>query len=117
MPDTREIIRTTCPRDCYDCCGIAVVKRNGAIAQVRGDPDHPVSRGKLCAKCSIGYNRDWRNPQARLTRPLRRAGRKGEGQFEPISWDAALTAIASRLRDIATTRGPHRWEICVVRRR
>ena len=47
MPDTREIIRTTCPRDCFDSCGIAVVKRNGVIAHVRGDPHHPVSRGKL----------------------------------------------------------------------
>ncbi len=47
---------TTCPRDCYDACGIAVVKRDGAIRHVRGDPDHPVSRGKLCRKCSIGYN-------------------------------------------------------------
>ena len=66
--DTREIIRTTCPRDCFDTCGIAVVKRNGVVAHVRGDPQHLVSRGKLCAKCSIGYNREWRDPQARLTR-------------------------------------------------
>ena len=72
MPDSQEIILTTCPRDCFDTCGIAVVKRNGVIAHVRGDPSHPVSRGKLCAKCSISYNREWRNPQARLTRPLRR---------------------------------------------
>ena len=40
-----------------------------------------MSRGKLCAKCSIGYNREWRDPQARLTRPLRRVGPKGEGSF------------------------------------
>ena len=96
MPDSQEIILTTCPRDCFDTCGIAVVKRNGVIAHVRGDPSHPVSRGKLCAKCSISYNREWRNPQARLTRPLRRVGPKGEGRFEPVSWDAALAAIADR---------------------
>lgn len=106
MPDTKEIILTTCPRDCYDTCGIAVVKRNGAITQVRGDPNHPVSRGKLCAKCSIGYNRDWLDPQTRLTRPLRRVGPKGEGRFEPVSWDAALAAIADRLRQVAATTGP-----------
>jgi anaerobic selenocysteine-containing dehydrogenase len=106
MLDTQEIILTTCPRDCYDTCGIAVVKRNGVITQVRGDPNHPVSRGKLCVKCSIGYNREWRDPQARLTRPLRRVGPKGAGQFEPVSWDTALAAIADRLKQIVATTGP-----------
>jgi anaerobic selenocysteine-containing dehydrogenase len=104
--DTREIIRTTCPRDCFDTCGIAVVKRNGVVAHVRGDPQHLVSRGKLCAKCSIGYNREWCDPQARLTRPLRRVGPKGEGRFEPISWEAALETIADRFKEITATTGP-----------
>jgi anaerobic selenocysteine-containing dehydrogenase len=107
MPGSQEIILTTCPRDCFDTCGIAVVKRHGVITHVRGDPRHPVSRGKLCAKCSIGYNREWRDPQARLTRPLRRVGPKGEGRFEPITWDAALATIADRLGEIAATAGPH----------
>jgi anaerobic selenocysteine-containing dehydrogenase len=100
-----EIVLTTCPRDCYDTCGIAVVKHDGKISHVRGDPDHPVSRGKLCAKCSIGYNREWRDPQARLTRPLRRVGPKGTGRFEPASWDSALAAIAERLEGIVEAAG------------
>jgi anaerobic selenocysteine-containing dehydrogenase len=106
MPDSQEIILTTCPRDCFDTCGIAVVKRNGVIAHVRGDPNHPVSRGKLCAKCSMSYNREWRDPQARLTRPLRRIGLKGEGRFEPVSWDTALAAIADRFKQVVATTGP-----------
>src|SRR5919109_3970887 len=100
MPDSQEVILTTCPRDCFDTCGIAVVKRNGVVAHVRGDPYHPVSRGRLCAKCSLGYNREWRDPQARLTRPLRRVGPKGEGRFEPISWETALATMADRLKQI-----------------
>jgi len=95
-----EIVLTTCPRDCYDACGIAVVKRDGAIVSVRGDPAHEVSRGKLCAKCSIGYNGAWRDPAARIATPLRRAGRKGEGRFERVSWDEALAEIAARLRPL-----------------
>lgn len=106
MPDGQEIILTTCPRDCFDTCGIAVVKHNGVITRVRGDPHHPVSRGKLCAKCSIAYNREWRDPGVRLTRPLRRVGPKGEGRFEPVSWDTALTAIADRFEQIMRTTGP-----------
>src|SRR6266496_4127728 len=98
MAHTDEIILTTCPRDCYDTCGVAVVKRNGKITHVRGDPNHPVSRGKLCVKCSIGYNREWRDPQARLTRPLRRIGPKGAGRFEPVSWDVALAVRSEERR-------------------
>jgi len=92
-----EVVLTTCPRDCYDACGIAVAKRDGAIRHVRGDPAHPVSRGKLCRKCSIGYNGAYLDADARLTRPLRRVGAKGEGRFEPVSWDEAIGAIAGRL--------------------
>ncbi len=102
-----EVVLTTCPRDCYDACGIAVVKRNGTIRHVRGDPGHPVSRGKLCRKCSIGYNGSFLDPEARLTRPLRRAGAKGEGRFEPVSWDEALGEIAERLREIEAGPGAH----------
>ncbi len=102
-----EVVLTTCPRDCYDACGITVMKRDGAIRHVRGDPDHPVSRGKLCRKCSIGYNGAFLDPQARLTRPLRRTGSKGEGQFEPVSWDEALGEVAERLRQVEGSPGAH----------
>jgi anaerobic selenocysteine-containing dehydrogenase len=102
-----EVVLTTCPRDCYDACGITVVKRNGAIRHVRGDPSHPVSRGKLCRKCSIGYNGAFLDPQERLTRPLRRVGAKGEARFEHVSWDDALAGIAERLRHIEATTGAH----------
>ena len=74
MASPLEVILTTCPRDCYDSCGVAVRVRDGAIEQVRGDPDHPMSRGALCVKCSAGYNNEWRDPNVRLTRPLRRIG-------------------------------------------
>jgi anaerobic selenocysteine-containing dehydrogenase len=106
MSELEEIVRTTCPRDCYDTCGVTVHKRNGAIESVRGDPAHFVSQGQLCTKCSIGYNNEWLDPRARLTRPLRRVGRKGEGRFEPVSWDVAIAAIADRLKRIAANAGP-----------
>ncbi|HET6220594.1 MAG TPA: molybdopterin-dependent oxidoreductase, partial [Dongiaceae bacterium] len=105
MTEAKSVIRTTCPRDCYDTCGIAVVKRNGAVTKVLGDPDHPVSRGALCGKCALAYNGVWRDPAARLARPLRRVGPKGEGRFEPVSWGSALAAIAERLRDILDSHG------------
>ncbi|MGE0120098.1 MAG: molybdopterin-dependent oxidoreductase [Dongiaceae bacterium] len=106
MSESKTFIRTTCPRDCYDACGIIVVKREGVVAKVLGDPDHPVSRGALCGKCAIAYNGVWRDPRQRLAQPLRRTGRKGEGRFEPVSWEDALAAIASRLGDIVARDGP-----------
>lgn len=106
MSESKTVIRTTCPRDCYDACGIIVVKREDTIVKVLGDPDHPVSRGALCGKCAIAYNGVWRDPKARLMQPLRRIGRKGEGRFEPVTWDIAVTAIAARLREIVDRRGP-----------
>ena len=97
-------VRTTCPRDCYDGCGILVERRDDRLV-VRGDPDHPVSRGKLCRKCTLGYNGEWLDPEARLTRPLRRTGPKGEGRFSPISWDAALEEVAERFQGIVDAQG------------
>jgi anaerobic selenocysteine-containing dehydrogenase len=106
VSDPKTVIRTTCPRDCYDACGIIVVKRDDTVAKVLGDPDHPVSRGALCGKCAIAYNGVWRDPKARLVQPLRRTGPKGEGRFEPVTWDAAATAIAARLRQVVEQHGP-----------
>jgi len=105
MTNASEQIRTTCPRDCYDTCGIVVVKHEDQITHVRGDPTHPVNRGKLCAKCSIGYNREWLDPNVRLTRPLRRIGPKGAGKFEPVSWETALETIAEQFKHIVATSG------------
>ncbi len=100
-----QTILTTCPKDCYDACGIAVNLKDGVISNVRGDPDHPVSRGKLCKKCSIAYNGSWRDPRARLTEPLRRTGPKGSGEYEPVSWDEALDIISGRLKKIVSDHG------------
>lgn len=101
----KTIIRTTCPRDCYDACGIAVVKRDDGLVKVLGDPDHAVSRGALCGKCAIAYNGIWLDTKARVTRPLKRVGPKGDGRFEPVSWDQATAEIAGRLKDIVSKYG------------
>jgi anaerobic selenocysteine-containing dehydrogenase len=80
--------------------GSPVHQRNDAIESMRDDPDHLVRHGQLCTKRSIGYNNEWIEPRARLTRPLRRVGR-----FEPVSWDDALAAIADRLKRISPDPG------------
>ena len=106
MMPGNEIILTTCPRDCYDACGIAVIKENGAITRVRGDRNNPVNRGALCGKCAIAYNGVVRDPNERLNTPLKRVGLKGTGQFTPISWDEAIETTALKLKKIVASKGP-----------
>ena len=82
-----------------------VHRRDGLVTAVRGNPAHAVSRGTLCGKCSTAYNREWRDPRQRLSQPLRRAGAKGAGRFEPISWDTAIAEIAHRLQKNIASHG------------
>ena len=98
-------VRTNCPRDCYDGCGILVETRDDGAIRVLGDPDHPVSRGRLCSKCAVAYNGVWLDSAARLSEPLKRVGPKGSGKFEPISWDEALELIAEQLIGIIESDG------------
>lgn len=72
---------------------------------MRGDKANPVSRGKLCRKCSAAYNGVLLDPDARLARPLRRRGAKGQGRFEAISWEAAIGEITERLQAIVAESG------------
>lgn len=96
-------IRTTCPRDCYDACGAVVRVDHGRVVHVRGDPGHPVSRGKLCRKCTLAYNGAFLDPGRRLTEPLLRTGPKGSGAYETASWERALSVAAEGLAAASAT--------------
>lgn len=77
---------------------------SGRAVSVRGDPAHPTTAGVLCNKVARYLDRVY-SPD-RLKTPLRRVGAKGEGRFEPISWDAAIAEIAQNFRRIAAD-DPH----------
>ncbi len=94
-----RLVRGACPHDCPDTCSLVTTVENGVAARVQGNPDHPQTGGVLCTKVSRYTERTY-HPE-RVLHPLRRVGPKGSGQFERISWDAALDAIAARLRPIA----------------
>lgn len=93
--------RSVCPYDCPDACGLLVTVENGHATAVSGDPDHPVTRGLLCAKMAH-YEQTVHSPR-RLTTPLRRTGKKGAGEFEAISWEEAAATICNRWQGISTT--------------
>jgi anaerobic selenocysteine-containing dehydrogenase len=96
---TKTLVRATCPHDCPDTCAILVTVEDGVATEVKGDPDHPTTAGVLCTKVSRYVDRTY-HPD-RLLSPMRRVGKKGEGKFEPISWEQALQEIAARLKPIA----------------
>lgn len=76
-----------------------VTVENGRAIKVVGDPDHPPTQGVLCTKVSRYAERV--HHRDRLTVPMKRVGRKGEGRFEPVSWDEAYSIAATRLSEIA----------------
>lgn len=100
-----QTIKSHCPRDCYDGCGIVARIEPGKRPKISGDPEHPIARGKLCAKCGTAYNGVFQDEKFRLHSPLRRTGPKGSGQFEAIGWDLALDEIAQRLNGIIDRHG------------
>ncbi|HTM49636.1 MAG TPA: molybdopterin-dependent oxidoreductase [Bryobacteraceae bacterium] len=100
----REVRRTVCALDCPDACSMLVTVEDGRATKLRGDPDHPITQGFLCAKVSRYLEREY-SPD-RLLYPQRRVGAKGQGRFERISWDEALDEIASRLKSVAGEYGP-----------
>jgi anaerobic selenocysteine-containing dehydrogenase len=89
-----------CPHDCPDTCSMLTTVINGVAIKVQGNPAHPHTDGALCTKVSRYTERTY-HPD-RLLHPLKRVGPKGAGQFERVSWGAALQDIAARLQAIAS---------------
>ncbi|HBY62133.1 MAG TPA: molybdopterin oxidoreductase, partial [Solibacterales bacterium] len=101
MGETRHSV---CALDCPDACGLLLNIENGKATRLRGEADHPVTRGFLCGKVAQYLEREY-SPR-RLLYPQKRVGAKGEGRFERITWDEALDTISSRLRSLALEFGP-----------
>src|SRR5438045_2006874 len=100
-----EIPHSVCALDCPDCCSrVLTVQEDGHATKLRGNPDHPVTRGFLCGKVAQYLEREY--SPGRLLYPQRRTGAKGEGKFERISWDEALDTIAARLKGVVDEFGP-----------
>ena len=104
---TGAVVSGSCHHDCPDTCGWHVtVDRSGptpVAMQMRGNPDHPYSKGELCPKVNKFLDRVYSDE--RVLHPLRRVGPKGEGRFEQITWDEALGEIAARFHEIINRDG------------
>ncbi|MDX8290249.1 molybdopterin-dependent oxidoreductase [Metabacillus indicus] len=98
------VFPSVCSLDCPDQCGLLVHKKNGRITKIDGDPEHPVTKGSICNKVRHMAERIY--DVKRLEYPLKRTGKKGENQFERISWEEALNTISSKWKSLIEKDGP-----------
>jgi anaerobic selenocysteine-containing dehydrogenase len=97
------VVRGACHHDCPDTCVWDATVVDGRVTRLRGNADHPTTRGELCPKVNRFLDRVY-HPD-RLLAPLRRTGPKGSGSYSPISWDEAIDEVAARLSGIADGHG------------
>lgn len=93
-----------CPHDCPDTCSMVFEVENGKLKGVKGNADHPLTRGGLCVKLK-DYEKRHYHPD-RVLYPLRRNGPKGSGEFERIGWDQALDEISDKWKSMISQYGP-----------
>ena len=97
------LVRGACPHDCPDTCATVTEVRDGRAVRFYAEPEHPVTRGWLCAKVRPYLERVY-HPD-RLQYPLRRVGPKGGDEWRRISWDEAIDEIAARWQEIIARHG------------
>ena len=89
---------------CFWKCGAIAYVRDGKLWKIEGNPDDPLSKGRLCPRGTGGigahYDKD------RLTSPLIRKNNRGEEEWVAVTWDEALTYIADKMQKIKTSYGP-----------
>lgn len=93
-----------CPHDCPDTCSMVYHVKDDKLIAVKGNADHPMTRGGLCVKLNDFEKRHY-HPD-RLLYPMKRVGPKGTKQFERISWDEALDTIVDKWQAIIKEHGP-----------
>ncbi|MGB9234482.1 MAG: molybdopterin-dependent oxidoreductase [Terriglobales bacterium] len=110
----KRVVHAACPHDCPDACGVLITIQDGRATKIQGDPEHPVTRGFLCAKVVKYLDRVY-SPD-RVLYPMRRKAGTSKGPcgadtpvgavFDRISWDEALDEIARAFKRIIAEHGP-----------
>ncbi len=98
-------VKKTCCRFCFWLCPVQVHIKDGKVVKVEGDSIDSTGRHFLCEKAALGALDFHSHPQ-RLNYPLKRAGARGEGKWERVSWQQAMVEIAEKLNGIRAGYGP-----------
>ena len=89
-----KIVKTTvwsAGPGCHGGCGAKLHVRDGKVVKVEGDENHPWSHGRACPRL-LALTQYMYHPD-RITQPLKRIGERGEGKWQPISWDEAFDTV------------------------
>ena len=95
---TVDLRHTHCVMDCPDVCSLAVGVEEGRVVSIGPGEGNPDTAGFICSKVANFDKRLYH--ESRLLHPLRRAGPKGEGKFERISWEEAIDEIVARFSQV-----------------
>ena len=99
------MVRTVASTCCASKCGsLITVEDDGRVSKIVPNTKSPVSKGAFCVK-GMRALPEWTYHPDRLTHPMRRIGERGDGQWERISWDAALDEMADRMAAIRARYG------------
>jgi len=101
----RAELPSVCPLDCPDTCSLTVTVEDERIVSIKGSRANPYTAGVLCAKVPQAYP-GFVHGEGRIKTPLKRAGAKGEGRFERISWSEALDIVHERFTAVIAAHGP-----------
>jgi anaerobic selenocysteine-containing dehydrogenase len=96
----KESVCTLCPGG----CGINVRLVDGRPVKIQGLKDHPVNKGSLCPMGISGLQ--YAYGPSRVTSPLKREGKRGEGKWKKVSWDEALTSVSKKLAELRSSGNP-----------
>ena len=103
--DLPETFASVCTLDCPDTCSLTATVQDGKLIRVKGSKANPYTDGVICNKVSKYYP-DYVHGSQRLTRPMRRVGPRGSGEFEAVSWEAAIDIIYQGFSRAIEKHGP-----------
>ncbi|MCP4752784.1 MAG: molybdopterin-dependent oxidoreductase [Proteobacteria bacterium] len=98
-----DTVHKSACRMCHGGCGVHVYVKDGKVVRIKGDPESPLNRGKMCIK-GLSSIEHLYHPD-RLKYPLKRQGKRGEGKWQRISWDEALDTVVENLNRIRENHG------------
>lgn len=90
---------------CPGGCGIQVRKIMDRAVKIDGLPEHPINQGKLCPLGLSGLQ--FLYGPSRVKSPMKRTGKRGEGKWQEISWDEAISAVTKKLKELREKDKPH----------
>ncbi|MBA2881964.1 anaerobic selenocysteine-containing dehydrogenase [Desulfosalsimonas propionicica] len=99
-----KFVKSVCTQ-CPGGCGITVRTIGDRAIKIEGQPDHPVNNGSLCPR-AISATQHLYGP-SRIQGPMKRAGERGQGKWEKISWDEAIKTVTEKLAELRTRGKPH----------